>query len=271
MEAARGLIPLVTGDGARAELRELWGPTGPQTQMELNELLTAYLEAGRAPPRDDTERAFRSLMREPLPIDRPPPTHIGLTLGRLPLEDRRRLELEAWEVCVETLRGEPPLEEWSRRALAALRADQATIPDDRWRELLDCVAVALFVRRRDATFPRAMHLFVRLGEYDDLCARMGEELRDVLRRARDPIAYAASEFGSCQRRPELKLTELMLPPGFEKLSQRDVEDVWHVLSAGSSTRADEWEAWTRRHPRRTARDKVGRVFGRLGARKGGEP
>lgn len=269
-DAARALIPLIADDGARAQLRELWGPEGPRTQNDLFELVNAYVEAGRPIPEADKERAFQGLMSDPLPTKMPPRDHIGWTLAKLPLEERRRPELYAWAAYT-TRPPDRPLADWCDRAAKALAADERTVPNDRWVELITIVAKTLVEHRRDFEFPVAISKFESLPDSDEeLCVRMGHVMQEALRRAKDPLMSAAQEFEHWQRQPRLRLTELVLPTAFERLSQRDVEDIWEILQTRSATRADEWERWTRRHPRRSTRDKVGRVFGRgTGRKKGG--
>lgn len=268
-DAADALILLVADARDEAELRTLWGADGPQGQTGLRDLLDVYVRAGRPLPAGEKRVAFRSLMLEPLPTQAPPPDHIGWTLAKLPAEERRRPELLAWGASFQRPSFRHPLTEWCGWAAKALAADQRIIPDERWNELAAAVAEVLLDHRIEDDFPVAMKQLGKSGAYEQVCQLMGRSLQRDFRKAKDPVDLAVREFTFWMRQPELRLTELMLPATFERFSQKDIEEIHRQLEQRSAMTADAWVAWTRRHPRQNARDKAGRVFGRLGSHKGG--
>lgn len=260
-EAARALAELAVDAGAEAEIRELWGDRGPQTEAELVDLLCAYLDAGRPVPPVDSDRGFRTLMRAPLPTAVPPRTSIGYTLDRLPGKTRQRAEYYAWIASFDRP-GEAAttLAAWTGHAVYALRADQREVPDERREELLASVAETLIRERRDPGFADALVQFQRV-RFAQLCEALGEALGRRIKSVPDRAKLAAAEFSFWLRLPVREIEDLVLPPAFRGLSRRDVEDVGELLSDAV---LPHWAAWSERHPRTGTRAAVARVFGRRG-------
>jgi hypothetical protein len=260
-DAARALAPLAEDSNARADIRELWGPRGPESVDELHALIRAYLGSGVPVPRPDRELAFQALMREPLPTVLPPADHIGVTLARFPEPVLRRADFWAWGSAVYLPgRSNVTLRSWAVGAEIAFHAD-GSVPDERWHELLTIVAATLVRWRGDPEFELALAGF-RGPNFDMLCAEMGGALAGELHAAADPVAFAAREFRYWARLPGAPYIEVVLPVAFEGLSARDVERVVEHFVDPRWT--DFWNSWADRHPRTKATAKVARAIRRLG-------
>jgi hypothetical protein len=267
-EAATALAAIAVDAGAEAEIRELWGPTGPQTERELDELLRAYLDAGRPVPTVDSDRACRLLMASSLPTRRPPSSSIGFTLAKLPDRTSKRPDFLAWRSAfdrpgetVASLRG------WSTRAATAFVADAGTVPDDRWLELLGRVAATLVAERDDPAFATALVKFDS-PEFERLCASMGQVLAREVAQADDRALVAEREFRFWTGLPLRGLADLVLPEALRPLSQKEIDEVGKLFLA--SALAGAWEEWVERHPRTGARVALARVFRRGKTRAGDE-
>jgi hypothetical protein len=268
-EAATVLAEVAADAGAEAEIRELWGPAGPQTERELDELLRAYIVAGRQVPSVDREDAFQLLMASSLPKRKPPAGSIGFTLAKLPDGASERPDFFAWRsafdrpgLTVASLDG------WSRRAAAAFVADAAQVPDARWLELLDRVAETLIDERNDPGFAAALLKFDS-SHFERLCACMGQTLAREVDAANDRPLVAQREFRFWSGLPIRDLPDLVLPEAFRPLSQKEIDEVGKFFL--TSRLGPAWETWTERHPRTGARVALARVFRRGGKdRDGGE-
>lgn len=257
-EAARALAAIAADDNAYADIRELWGERGPQTEADTNDLLRAYLDAGVSAPTADLDQAVALLMRAPLPKHRPSTTSLGFTVATFP-QAAPRSELCAWEAGFER----PPftprtLAQWADRAVIALDAPADKVPDERWEELLDGVGDTLVNQRRDPDFNAVLGRF-RRTDFDRVCEALGTRLGALVRDAEDRPQFAAQEFELWMRLSDRELVDTVLPSAFSRLSGRDVEDVATLVSEASEP---DWLAWAERHPRARARAAVARVFGR---------
>jgi hypothetical protein len=268
-DAATVLAEVATDAGAEAEIRELWGPAGPKSERELDELLRAYLVAGRQVPAVDRERAFQLLMASPLPKRKPAAGSIGFTLAKLPDGASARPDFFAWlsafnrpGLTVASLDG------WSTRAATAFVADAGQVPDARWFELLDRIAETLIDERRDPGFAAALVKFDS-PEFERLCMHMGQMLAREVEADDDRPLVAEQEFRFWAGLPIRGLADLVLPEALRPLSQKEVDEVGKLFLAPGLTTA--WEEWAERHPRTGARVTLARVFRRGGKdRDGGE-
>lgn len=263
-EAARELAPKAVDEGAYADMRELWGLHGPRTEVELDDLLLAYLDAGATPPQADCERAFRVLMEAPLPRQSPQ-AGIGFTLGKLPTEVRLRADFWAWAAAFSRPDSEfaTPLVRWAGWAARGI-ADGGRVPlvpDARRLELVDIAGETLAHHRNDPTFFEALREFEG-RDFEQVCDAIGRALAPSLRASTNPIDRAVREFEYwCQVPGVPRLIDTVLPAAFEQLSTRDMED---VASRMSPRYIAHWTRWTELHPRTGARAKVARAFRRLG-------
>jgi hypothetical protein len=267
-QAARELAPKAVDEGARSEIRELWGPTGPRTESQLNGLLLAYLDTGSPVPSADCDRAFRTLMLSPLPQQRPPASSIGFTLGRLEGEVRRRGDFWAWATTWKRPGLErTTLEPWSRGATLAFRDEDHLVPDERWNELAATIAATLVSHRRDPDFVTVLDRFGG-AEFETLCVYIGRALERELEASPDRLIFAAREFVEWRRIPGVpRLVDAVLPTAFEGLSARDVEDVGVLIGPAL---IQHWNTWAQVHPRTGARAKVARAFRRRGKDRAGD-
>lgn len=265
-EAATALAAIAADAGAEAEIRELWGPTGPRTEGELHELLRAYADAGRPVPAVDSDCGCRLLMGSPLPVHVPPATSLGATLARLRDGTSSRADFLAWRVSFDRPgKTVASLAGWSKRAAVAFADEDRMVPDDRWFELLDRVATTLLEQRNDAEFATALVRFDG-AEFERLCTTMGLVLARMVADAEDRPVVCAREFRHWAKLPLRGLVDLVLPEAFRPLSQKEIDEVGKLL-AGSSV-AGLWEDWAERHPRTGARAAVARVFRRGKERDG---
>jgi hypothetical protein len=266
-DAATALAEVAADAGAEAEIRELWGPAGPQSERELDELLRAYIVAGRQVPAIDRERAFQLLMASPLPARKPPPRSIGFTLAKLPGGVAERPDYLAWRAAYDrpgmtmaTLNG------WSKRAATAFLADAGHVPEARWTELLDRIAQTLIEERDDRDFAAALVRFDS-PEFERLCARMGQVLARDVEAEDDRPLIAEEEFRFWTGLPIRGLADLVLPEALRPLSQKEIDETGKLFLAPHLATA--WEEWTERHPRTGARVTLARVFRRGGKDRGG--
>lgn len=257
-DAARQLAALASGPDDEEAVRGLWGEQGPRGHADVGDLVGAYLEAGRPVPAVDVDRAYRTLMSEPLPTDRPPRDHIGFALFRLPVADRRRPELFAWAAALERPDDLATLRAWATRMASALSADQRQIPDERWEELLEIVAGTLIAARGSAGFADALAQ-LRDAHFDRLCEALGEALGRRVKGTRDRARFAAREFDLWSRLPFRGIEDVVLPVAFRSLSRGDRDDVGELL--GPDLRPH-WDHWLDRHPRGGARAAVSRALSR---------
>lgn len=265
-DAARALAALARDVTEEAEVRGLWGEAGPQTEAELNEMLRAYLDAGRRVPAVDSDRAYRRLMTSPLPTATPPASHLGFTLAKLAAEVDQRPEYCAWVTTFDRPQHAMAVGPWSDRAVSALGAGAQDVPDERWHELLGSIAETLVRHRRTAGFAHALTTFQRV-EFDRLCQAMGHALARRLNMTNDRPLFAADEFDLWMRLPICGIEDLVLPHALERLSLRDVETVAELIPADL---VGHWEQWRERHPRTGARAAVARAFGRRGKDREGD-
>lgn len=256
-DAARELVALADGPDDEEAVRGLWGEGGPSGHAALGDLVGAYLDAGRPVPAPDVERAYRMLMSEPLPTERPAHGHIGYALFRLPAAARRRPEVFAWVAALERPDDPRALRAWATRMAGALCADQRQIPDERWDELVEIVADTLVARRDGAGFAEALGQ-LRDAHFDRLCEALGAALGKRLKASSDRARFAAREFDSWSRLSFDGIADEVLPVAFRPLSRRDREDVGDLLGPGLQPR---WDDWLERHPR-GARAAVTRAFTR---------
>ena len=246
-------------------MRELWGLHGPRTEVELDDLLLAYLDAGATPPQADCERAFRVLMEAPLPRQSPQ-AGIGFTLGKLPTEVRLRADFWAWAAAFSRPDSEfaTPLVRWAGWAARGI-ADGGRVPlvpDARRLELVDIAGETLAHHRNDPDVLRGAAGVRGPRLRTGLSTRSAEALAPSLRASTNPIDRAVREFEYwCQVPGVPRLIDTVLPAAFEQLSTRDIED---VASRMSPRYIAHWTRWTELHPRTGARAKVARAFRRLG-------
>lgn len=249
-QAAQALAPLAVDAGARAEIRELWGPGGPRTAAELDDLLRAYQDSGSPIPAEDADRGFRTLMAAPLP--RAQRAGIGTTLSQLEAAASRS-DFWAWGTFVY----DQPLHRWSAGAAIAFHDQARLVPDDRWDELVRCIAERLIRHRREADFPRAFERFSG-SERPRLLEEMGTVLAADVKREKHRAELAAGEFDFWLRRYRPETWRPVLAAGFEPLSSRDVEAVGELLVPQL---LPHWHAWAEANPRG---GKVARALRRLG-------
>jgi hypothetical protein len=248
-QAARALAPRAADAGARAEIRELWGPEGPRTAGDLDDLLHAYLDTGNPVPHEDEERAFRSLMRAPLPQARR--EGIGVTLSSLEAA-RSRADFWAWGAFVY----DQPLYRWSAGAAVAFHDRDQQVPDERWNELVRYLGERLIAERRSPDFPATFERFSGT-ERPRLLGEMGVALAAETKRAKQRAEFAAAEFDFWVRRYSPDTFGPVLAAGFEPLSARDVDAVSELLIPQL---LPHWHRWTEANPRG---GKVARVLRRL--------
>lgn len=265
--AARTLAAITHDQWDEAEVRRLWGEHGPRTEVDLDVLLRAYIEAGRPVPRADIDRAVAALMAAPLPAGRPERTSIANALSEASPEARKMPAYCAWWVaCNRPGPDGTTLERWCRRAVTALDASARDIPDERWLELVAVVAETLMRERCDAGFKAALEMFAgpqKTRLYDEL----GNELAKLVETAPDRAAFAAREYQLWIYLPDPELDETVLLTGFQKLTNRDVEDVGEALPEHLH---DHWKQWAENHPRTGPRAAVARVFSRRGKDRDGD-
>lgn len=260
--AARHLAPLAVDDGARAEIRELWGPSGPTTAAQVRDLIAAYLEAGGPVPSVDVENGFQALMSMPLldPADSIRDA-LGHTLARLPAEQReRRRDFWAWGVTAHRpTEREVPLLKWSRKAVFALESTEEEVPNARWNEVWRVVVQVLTACRGEPDFPSSLSEF-RTVDFRPLLAEIGAEVASEVQRASERSETAATEFERWVRLPVPEAAEELLPVALAPLSSHDIDGV-----AGRLPEALQplWGEWVELNPREGARKRVGRAVGRL--------
>jgi hypothetical protein len=259
-EAATALAAIAADAGAEAEIRELWGPTGPRTEGELHELLRAYGEAGRPVPAIDSDRTCRLLVGSPLPTRVPPATSIGATLARLGDGTASRPDFLAWRVAFDRPgKTIASLSGWSKRAAIAFADPDGIVPDDRWFELLEVVATTLLEQRNDPELAAALVRFDG-PEFERLCTSMGEILGRVVADADDRPLAAQREFRFWAGLPLRGLTDLVLPEALRPLSQKEIDETGKLFAGSALLGA--WEDWVERHPRTGALAGFRRVFKR---------
>ena len=262
--AAADLAAVARSDRDDAEIRELWGASGPRGDVEQAELLGAYLRAGMPPPLSAVNRALAELMRMPLTTARTTDT-LGAMLARCDERVRDHPSYRAWWVAT-TRPGVPhPFAVWAANAGSAIAADDAHLPEQRWQELCDYVCKEAVRHRRAADYEQgiaALRSRAR-GDVDDwLVVTVAEMLRDEDVRPR----LIADLFQTWRKLPDdgPDLVGDVLMRATESVKRRDLEEVAEFLAPSL---LEEWAAWQERRPRST----VARALGRRGRRsKDGE-
>ena len=260
--AAADLAALATTDRDDAEIRLLWGATGPRDGSDYVELLGAYLSAGAQPPVADVNRALEALMR--LPLDQARPTDaLAATLGRCQESTREHPSYRAWWVAT-TKPGAPyAFAEWAATAGSAIAADAAYVPEPRWQELCTYVCEQVLRQRRAPDYEQGIAA-LRSRAAEDVDRWLVATLAEKLKHERDDdqrIRVIAELYMAWHRLAQdgPALVDDVLMRATESVKRRDLEDVVSVLPPALH---DEWAAWQERRPRST----VARAFGRRGRR-----
>jgi hypothetical protein len=257
-DAALALARIAADAGAAADIRELWGERGPQTPEEMDELLRAYLDAGRSVPQADSDRAFRMLMAVPLSSRQPKRGHVGLTLAELPRGAYERSDYYAWLAAFPPDDNPGAFDRWQRRTVFALDDRQRLVPDDRWDELINIAGQVLSRHRRDPTFVDAVKRF-QATNFERVCEAIGKALAKEVEASRNKPKFAAEEFDLWIRIRIHGVVDQVLPEAFRRLSGKDVEQVGELVSEPAVAH---WETWAERHPRTGARAAVARALRR---------
>jgi hypothetical protein len=254
------LAELASTEVQYAEVRRVYGSSGPMAVEEHTELLSAYGLSSRSVPVEDIDGAWQAVLACPL-IRQHPRSDVDALIEALASADplaKRHAAYVAWRASAQipTAHSRWTLEEWMQAlAYVVLRPDE--LPDDRYLELIAIAAELVLSESRPSEHR----------------ARFGEAIRALGERAwLDACEVEIGRRRSGLTRLVAQLFEIWTAPESDEANRTLV--LRHLLPAASITTRqrekvvkalpedlrDSWLAWSDAHPHVGT---VARAVGRL--------
>lgn len=152
------LAALAGTDQQQAEIRTLYGPSGPESAEDHTELLASYGLASRSTPAADIEAAWRAVHAHPL-ADQHTRSEVAALVEMLASTDPHATShggYVAWAAVDNQPRARsgPRLSEWMQAVIDVASLPQDQLPDGRYVEFIE-IAAGLVLAERDPQEHRA--------------------------------------------------------------------------------------------------------------------
>jgi GTPase-associated protein 1, N-terminal domain type 2/GTPase-associated protein 1, middle domain len=256
------LAELASTGVQHAEVRRVYGSSGPTAVEEHTELLSAYGLSSRSVPAEDIDAAWRAVLACPL-IGQHPRSDVEALVETLASADplaKRHAAYVAWRASAQipTAHSRWTLEEWMQALVYIALRPEGELPDDRYLELVAIAAELVLLewrpgehRARFGEAIRALGESVWLEACEVEIARQRSELTRLVAQLFE-IWSAAPESDEANRTLVLRH---LLPAASITTRQRE-----KVVKALPEDLRDSWLAWSDAHPHVGT---VARAVGRL--------